>query len=224
MNESLNSRVGRMIAGGAHRLVEALENAAPEVVLEQSIREVEGLIDDVRAELGAVAAQRHLAGTRLMAENRRHEELGEQVEVALREGREDLAEAAVGRQLDIEAQIPVLEATITGCSEKSRELENMVAALQGRKREMVEDLREFRARDSGTGTGGVEEAGSDREREKRLEAAQEAFDRVVENASGVPGRGLPAEAAKLAELEALARKNRIRERLAEARSRSQSGE
>ena len=56
MSESLASRVGRIIAGGFHALVDAVENAAPESVMEQAIREIESAIADVRADLGKVEA------------------------------------------------------------------------------------------------------------------------------------------------------------------------
>ena len=51
-----------------------------------------------------VTARKHLASERLMEENRKHEDLSEKIEFALKESREELAEAAVARQLDIEAQ------------------------------------------------------------------------------------------------------------------------
>ena len=60
MSESLTSRVGRLIAGSFHSLVDAVENAAPESVMEQAIREIESAITDVRSDLGNVEAQRHL--------------------------------------------------------------------------------------------------------------------------------------------------------------------
>ena len=118
MAESIGTRVGRIIAGSVHALIDAVENAAPEMVMEQAIREVDEVIDDVRAELGRAAANKHLASTRLMEENRKHEELGAQIELAVGQARDDLASAAIARQLDIEAQIPVLETTIADCQGK----------------------------------------------------------------------------------------------------------
>ena len=52
MAETLASRVGRLISGTANSLVDAIENAAPEIVMEQALREIDQAIDDVRAELG----------------------------------------------------------------------------------------------------------------------------------------------------------------------------
>ena len=143
MAESIGTRVGRIIAGSVHALVDTVENAAPEMVMEQAIREVDEVIDDVRAELGRAAANKHLASTRLMEENRKHEELGAQIELAVGQARDDLASAAIARQLDIEAQIPVLETTIADCQGREKELEGYIAALQAKKREMQEAVRQF---------------------------------------------------------------------------------
>ena len=136
MSENLTSRVGRLLSGTANSLVDALENVAPEMVMEEAVREVDRAIDDVRNELGRVLSSRHLAGSRLAQENRKHEELSEKAALALKQGREDLAEAAVSRLMDVEAQIPVLEATIAQANEAEAELEGYIAALQARKREM----------------------------------------------------------------------------------------
>lgn len=219
MKESLTARVGRIISGGAHKVVEALENAAPEAVMEQAIREIDGVIDEVRSELGAISARKHLASERLMEENRRHEDLTEKIELALKEKREELAETAVARQLDIEAQIPVLEATITGCAEKEKELEGMISALRARKREMQEDLRQYRATHTDAPASSASPAAARNDRERRVEGARAAFDRVIEQQTGLAGRSTTADEAKLAELEDLARKNRIRERLAAAKAK-----
>lgn len=221
MKESLGSRVGRLVSGGFNALVDAVENAAPEVVMEQATREIDGAVDEVRAELGRVLANRHLAQKRLVEENRKHTELVEKIDFAVREGRDDLAEVAIARQMDVEAQIPVLEAAIASAGDKERELEGFISALQARKREMMDELRAFResraaeqtseaAQASGAGAGG------------KADRASEAFDRIMERNTGLAGSGSVdrKDAAKLAELEELSRSNRIKERLAAVKAKS----
>ena len=221
MKESLIGRVGRIISGSFNSLIDVIENAAPETVMSEAIREIDAAIDDVRVELGRVVAGKHLANRRLMEENRKHEDLGEKIELAVKEGRDDLAEAAISQQIDIEAQIPVLEATINDCGNNEKELEGYITALQAKKREMKEELRQFRESmketvtfSSASSDSGVE-ASSDVER--KVAKAESAFERIVEKATGIPGGGRKADrqtATKLAELEEIARKNRIQERLA----------
>lgn len=222
MAESLASRVGRIVSGSVNALLGAVENTAPEIVLEEAIREVDRALDDVRAELGREVAKKHLAGSRLMEENRRHDELTEKIEIALREDRDELAEAAVARQLDIEAQIPILERTLAECGDREKELETFVGALVARKREMNEELQTARASVAAAENPGVASGapagGSDVE--ARVERASSAFDRVLAARTGVPGaKGSLADDARLAELEELARTNRIRERVASARAK-----
>lgn len=220
MKESLTSRVGRIIGGSLNALVDAVENMAPETVMEQAIREIDGAIDEVRAELGKVVASKHLANTRLMEENRRHQALGEKIELALGEGREELAEAAVAQQLDIEAQLPVLESRIADLGGQEKELEAYVQALQAKKREMNDELRQFRevqaeAQRGAVAVGEAAAAGGSGGAQARADKAASAFDRVMEKSSGVPGAQRPdaMTAARLAELDELARKNRIQERM-----------
>lgn len=218
MSETLANRVGRLIAGGFHSLVDAVENAAPESVMEQAIREVDTAIADVRADLGAVEAQRHLAAKRLSEDSARHETLSDQARLGLEQGREDLAAAAVERQLDIEAQIPILEARLAGLAEDKTRLEGYITALQAKKREMREALEDYRrSRDQPTVSATAAPTGT---AQVRAERAVDAFDRIFQRGTGLKGTAGVTDktAAQLAELDELARQNRIRERLAQLKA------
>lgn len=223
MAESIASRVGRIVSGSVSALVSAVENAAPETVMAEAIAEIDRAIDDVRLELGRVLSEKHLASTRLMKESQRHEELKDKVALALEQGREDLAEAAVGHQLDIETQIPVLEQSVTECETREHELEGFVKALQAKKRLMKEELQEYR--DSVIEASQVApsapqgEARRNHDVERKVAAAEGAFERVFEKATNVAASSTDTTtAAQLAELDELARKNRIQERLAAAKA------
>jgi phage shock protein A len=217
MRDTLTSRVKRIIAGGAHALVDAIEDLAPDAVMEQAIRELDGAADEVRAELGKALANRHLATRRLAEENEKHEVLAGRAELAVKQGREDLAEAAIAQQLDVEAQLPVLERAIADASDSEKELEGYLTALAARRREMVNDLQAFRAAQAkatalqegvgGTATGDV--AG-------KVARAEKAFERILGRATGLPPGTAPdaKNAGQLRELEELSRKNRVQERLA----------
>ncbi|MGU3628192.1 PspA/IM30 family protein [Comamonas sp. C24C] len=134
MVDSLKTRVGRIIAGSAHALVDHLENQAPQATMEQTVREVDTIIADVRHELGIVSANRHLAQQQHSKLNGHHAQLVDQVQQALSLDRDDLARAAIARQLDIEAQIPVLETTLAEHANKEEELKGYAAALLAKKR------------------------------------------------------------------------------------------
>ncbi|MCP4767588.1 MAG: PspA/IM30 family protein [Gammaproteobacteria bacterium] len=225
MNESVTVRVGRLISGSMNALIDAVENAVPEAVMEEAIREVDSAIDDVKAELGRSVASKHIANKRLMDENRKYEKLAENIEIAIREDREDLASAAVSQQLDIEAQIPILESTIADCSNREKELEGYVNALQAKKREMRDELRQYQEtqREAGVpASPGATSGGNKNDASSRVEKAGGAFDRVLEKATGIAASssiGSGADAAKVAELETLAQGNRVKERLEAIKSK-----
>lgn len=224
MSESLSSRVGRIISGSFHALIDAVENAAPENVMEQAIREIESAIADVRVDLGKVEAQRYLSAKRLAEEGSRHEQLSDQAQLAIKEGRDDLASAAVERQIDIEAQLPVLESRLTELAEDKTRLEGYIAALMAKKREMREALSDYRKaaeqKSSAASTSGS--ASAKDSAQTRVDKATNAFDRIFQRQMGIAATSGASDrnAAQLAELEELARRNRIQERLAEIKAKS----
>lgn len=221
MSETLISRVKRLVAGSVNDIVDTIENAAPETVMRESIREVEQATGEVRDALGRAIANRHHANKRLMEATSKHEDLAEKARFAVEQGRDDLAEAAIARQLDMEAQIPVLEAALNDLAGEQAELEGYVSALLARKREMEGDLaiyletREAAQADAAKGKGAPAKAHGVRA-EGKADSAESAFNRVLQGASGVAATtGADAgTAAKLAELETVAREHRVQERLA----------
>lgn len=224
MADSLKARVGRVIAGGVHALLDRIEDQAPEAVMEQAIREADAVIDAVRHELGVVSANRHLAQQQHANLNGQHVRLGEQIEHALAAARDELAHAAVARQLDIEAQLPVLEATLADHARQEAELQSFTTALLAKKREMQDALAEFRkSRERASAQGGIAGAGADGPGtpEDRITRITDAFDRVHERQSGLSGTQRTQslqQAAQLKALDDLVRNNKINERLAQLKA------
>ena len=216
MSETLSRRVGRLVSGGFHALIDAAENLAPEAVMNESIREIERAVDEVRTELGKVLAQKHLAAKKMADESNRHEAIDANLQAAVAAGRDDLAEAGIAEQMDIEARLPVLENTIADCAAQEKELEGFIAALQAKKREMQQQLQDWRAAQQSVGAGKAAGGnGSDLNRIARdAEKSGNAFDRVMGRQNSVHNSTDAAQLAKLKELEDLSRNNRIAERLA----------
>lgn len=215
MADSLKTRVGRVVAGGLHALLDRLEDLNPQAALEQALREADGVIDEVRHELGRASANRHLAQQQHARLNRAHEDLSDQITQALAAGREDLARAAVARQLDIEAQLPVLEAALADLARQEQELQGFTAALLAKRREMHEALAAFR-QSRAASTSASQPAGQSAV-EQRLAQVTAAFDRVYQRQTGLAGTSAAGDvdqAARLSELEALVRDHQIAERLA----------
>jgi phage shock protein A len=217
MKEKITGRVGRIISGSFNALINAVENVAPEIVMEQAIREIEEAIEEVRSELGKTIANKHLANSRLMQINQKCEELAEKIELAVNENRDDLAETAISQQLDMEAQIPILENQISDLSGKEKELEGYIAALQGKKREMREELNLYKNSRKETEKTSPARGGNNSSVESKISRAESAFERVLSENTGFAS-GLATvdrkSAAQMNELEDMSRKNRIKERLA----------
>lgn len=217
MKERITGRVGRIISGSFNALVDAVENVAPEIVMEQSIREIDEAVEDVRGELGKTIANKHLANSRLLQINQKCEDLAEKIELAVKENRDDLAGAAISQQLDMEAQIPILENQISDLSGTEKELEGYIAALQGKKREMREELTLYKNSRKEAATEQAAGVGKASSVEGKISNAESAFERVISNASGVVSglsTGDRKTAAQLNELETMSRENRVKERLA----------
>ena len=218
MTDSLKTRVGRVIAGGMHALLDKIEDLNPKAAMEQSIREAEGVIDEVRHELGIASANRHLAQQQHAKLNSSHEELRDQIAQALAGLREDLARAAVSRQIDIEAQIPVLETTLADLARQEQELQGFTAALLAKKRELQEALVEFCKSRGGTESAAQPVGQSNVE--QRLGKVADAFDKIYQRQTGLDGtqrNGSLEQAARLSELEQLVRDQTRAERLAQIR-------
>jgi phage shock protein A len=217
MRETLASRVTRIVSGSLNALLDAVEQAAPEAAMAEAIREVERAIDEVRAELGKTLANKHLAVSNLARLNERHAELSAQIEVAVGKGEDDLSRAGIARQLDLEAQMPVLEKAIAEAAGQERELEGYLLALQARKRDMEESLNAFiasrAAPEQPVAAGGPAHGDA----AGRAERAESAFGRILARETGLAAprsEDSAALAGKLKELGELARGHRIDERLA----------
>lgn len=217
MADNLRTRVTRVIAGGAHALLDKIEDAAPVALLEQSVREVEQVTDDVRAELGRIVANRHLAQQQHLHLNKEHDALSGSLATALDEGRDDLAKPAIARQIDIEAQLPILEASLSQLTQDEKELSGFVDALMGKKREMEKAIRDFEASRRAAESTATTHGSTGSTVGSKVQAAQSAFDRTYQRQTGLDatGRGATLEqATKLRELNELVRDNKINERLA----------
>lgn len=219
MADSLKARVGRVIASGLHAVLDRLEDRAPDVVMEQTLREADGVIDDVRHELGIVAANRHLSQQQHASLNAQHARLAEQIDQAMAQGRDELVRAGVARQLDIEAQLPVLENTLSEFVLQERELQGFLSALLAKKREMADALSDFRKSRAATQQTSAKAASTGAE--LRIGAVSDAFDRLYERQTGLSATTRSStlqQAAQLHELDELVRDNKIAERIAQLKA------
>jgi phage shock protein A len=221
MVDTLRARVGRVVAGSVHALLDKIEDQAPEAMMQQAVRELDKVADEVRQELGRAAANRHLAQQQHAEQNRRHVDLSAQIEAAIAQQRDELARAAVARQLDIEAQLPVLEATLGDLAREEAELKGYADALRGKKRDMEDAISAFVAsRKAAANAASTAGAGQS---QAKADAAASVFDRIYQRQTGLTPAAQGAsleQAAKLKDLDDMVRANKVEERLAQFKSRS----
>lgn len=220
MADSLRNRVSQIVVGSVHALLDKIEDQAPEAMMEQAIRKVDSVIDEVRQELGIVTANRHLAQRQHAELNRRHLELSTSAEEAIRLQRDDLARAAVTKQLDVEAQMPIVEGNLQDLAHQEKELSGYVDALMGKKREMEEQLSSYRAsRARAASPVGISPATNSAR--TKVEDASATFGKIFERQTGISvgsHRLSVEQAARLKELDDLVHTKKVEERLAQIKA------
>ncbi len=215
MAEKVYTRVKRIISANIEDLVDRMERAGGTSVMRESIREVERAIDDVRNERDAATVRRLQAVRQQKLYQERLDALTEKAQYALDQGREDLAEAALSRQVDFEAQIAHIQSVETEAGEEERLLEEAMASLEVRGERMKEELKVFEMSRVEVGLdkdSGVSDA---LKRERRMDRAEAAFDRAM---GGAGGESYLSDSAvqdykSLAELDQMQRSQKIADRL-----------
>ncbi|MDR1828146.1 MAG: PspA/IM30 family protein [Methylobacteriaceae bacterium] len=220
--ESVIARLGRLIAGMAHAAIDSAEGAQPIAVLEQSIREIEAAADDVRVELGKATAERHRLQHRRNELSSELMTLDDQVKVAVRENRDDLASVGIDRQLDIEAQVRVLDTLIADVDDKITKASDMLEAVKASRKEAEQRLYEFRHTErvsSGDAVSDVHALDALSKAQSRVEKAEAATTRVT----GVPGAAPKKDVQAIEALKALSREHAVKERLARIKATADEG-
>jgi phage shock protein A len=196
--------------------------------MQRAVGEVDGVIEEVRFDLGRLVAKKYRAEKRLAEANRQHSDLQRQIEAAVTAEQEGLAETSIARQLDIETQLPVLEAAIDDYGEREKELEGYIGALLAKRREMLAEWARRRESDTEAPMGAGETSArtpgdADPDIQGRLFKAESDFGRALESPSHLTGRQNDlGTASRLVELDEMVRKVEIEERLNQVRKKVKS--
>ena len=140
MSESIFLRVRRILAGRVEDLVDAMERAHGEDRMREALCEVDRAIDEILIDQDKAMTRRHQDSRQEGVLTKKIEELTEKARLAMREGREDQAEDAISRQIDVEAQLRLLHQVQSLARVEEGELEESLTALRSRKRQMEEAL------------------------------------------------------------------------------------
>jgi phage shock protein A len=212
--EPIFLRVRRLLSASVDDAVSAMERASGTSLMREAIRQVAEALDEVRAEQEAAAARIAQAKREQGLIRERIAELDDKARFALGKARDDLAEAAVSRQLDLEAQLARLDTVQAEAAAQAVRLDECAAALAVRKAQMERELAAFEAaRRDGLGGDGANRR--DQALQRRVDRAQETFERVMAETGGASaGRADPQEA----EIDALRRDAALAERMEKLRA------
>jgi phage shock protein A len=214
--EGVVTRIGRVMAGMAHSVVDMAEQANPEAVLTQALREIDGAIDEVRTELGRAKGEQMRIDARMKELEEERRALEQRIETAVKNGRDDLAEAGIARQLDIEAQANLLAGLRAESAGEIQKLEASLDAIRASRREAEERLADLK-RTTAVAPDGVAMGGRDGSIDRANARVERAMN-VTSRITGVPAGPAVQDAATLQDLEAMHRDNQIKERLAQLKA------
>lgn len=215
--EGVVARIGRVMAGMAHSVVDMAEQSNPEAVLTQALREIDGAIEEVRTELGKAKSEQLRVEARMKELEEERGKLEQRIATAIKQGRDDLAEAGIARQLDIESQSNLLAGLRAEAAGEIQKLESSLEAIRASRREAEDRLADLKRTTTmapdGTIMGGRD--GSVDRAHAKVERAMNTASRIT----GVPSAPTVQDAAALQDLEAMHRDNLIKERLAQLKAK-----
>ena len=215
MAESVFVRVRRLLSARIEDSVDAMEQANSDGTMREAIREVDRAIDEIRSSQEGAMTRRLQAARQQAMIAKKLEELTSKARFALQEGREDLAEGALKRQVDLEEQSGKLDQVQVLAREEEAKLDESLTALRARKQQMEEALAAFAIAKSDASMGGDGGFQNARDVERKVENAEAAFDRAMTGAGGIGfSRGDADAINQIAEIDTLAKKSTVAERLA----------
>ena len=214
MAESIFVRVRRVLSAQIEDSVDAMERSNSDAVMREAIREADRLIDEVRRDQETAMTRRLQAARHQEMLAKKAAELTAKAQFALDEGREDLAEGALARQVDLEEHNDKLVQIQEVAKAEEEKLEENLAALRARKKQMEEALAAFSIARAEASLG-KDDITNTLERDRRLENAEAAFDRALTGGSGIGfERGDAKAINQVAEIDSMSKKATVAERLA----------
>ncbi|MBD9388778.1 PspA/IM30 family protein [Agrobacterium sp. AGB01] len=204
-NEGILARLGRVIAGVVNNAVDTAESNNPVAVAQQAVREIGKIAEEARAALGVAVAAGHRLKAKAKDLDDEIQDLDEKIKVGLENNREDLARAATGLQIDLEAQREALGRAIMENAAEITEAEATLRSIASAKADAHKRVED--AQKAAKTAAHVDSTPSQRN-DQRLADALDAIERVT----GTPAKPTNG-AAEIEELGRLQRQNAIDARL-----------
>ena len=220
MTESIFTRVKRLVSGNVEDMVDSMETSGGTTVMRQAIREIDQVVSEVKKERDLVTAKRLQAVRQARMYSERLYDMQEKAQFAMDEGREDLAEAALHRQMDFEAQMAKLAEVESTTAEQERQLEESVASLEIRKAHLEEELKHLEAARADADIDSDHPQSKGAEAVNRVERAESAFVRAMNGAGGTTDIAKGEHIKKVAEIDTMRKQSEIAERMESLRKKA----
>jgi len=143
MGYNMASRVTRLVSASLNALIDEAENISPQIVMQEGIREIENLVDEVKISLGKESVKKLQAQQQVQNITKEYDTLASQIEIAIEKERDDLAKSAIAKQIELENQALSQKEELSGISENISKLEGYIDALAKKKAQMKQELEEF---------------------------------------------------------------------------------
>lgn len=212
--DSIFVRVQRVVSSGVDTVVCKAEQLSGTALMRQSLREMESAFKRAKQEVEAARSKRLQTQHQLLAAAAEADTLKEQAGFAMSQGREDLAQAVIARQIDVEALLARLEKTRNEAQAEESRLDESLTALKSRKAQMEKELGAFQAAQRAAASA---DPGTASRAARNAERAEEAFRRAMTAAGGIVSPDPVAGDGGVAEIETLKKEAAIAERLAALR-------
>ncbi len=212
MAEPILKRVQRIVSAGLESATDAAERLNGGGMMRHAIREVDQAIDKVKARHEAAKTCSLQASWRQAAIRDQVADLARDARFALDKGREDLAQAAVSRQLDLEEEARRLSQQQSEADREAAQLAATIEELRGRKAQMEQDYAalEIARREA-------QALGRDPKLDRKVQRAEGAFERARQRVGCTPSVVHQPEGPELQALKEVRREDEIAARMAALR-------
>jgi phage shock protein A len=220
MPDSVFVRVERIVRTSADRALELAERASGVVLVREAARELEQAEQRLRDDRQA-ADRKGRRGADAQKEIRaKLAELTDHARYALGKGREDLARAAVARQVELEKETGDWETIAAEAKVEAKCIDDALAQVAARRKQIQSELAALEREQSAAAPARGGKEGVQARVATAMNKADRIFERAMSERSAISE---PAEAARaMADIAAMKRDDAIEERLAALKASAQA--
>jgi phage shock protein A len=220
MPDSVFVRVERIVRTSADRALELAERASGIVLVREAARELEQAEERLRADRQTADRKARRAAEAQKEIRAKLIELTDHARYALGKGREDLARAAVARQVELEKETGDWETIAAEAKIEAKCIDEALAQVATRRKQIQAELAALEREQSASAPARGGKDGVQDRVAKAIDKADRMFERAMSERSPIAE---PAESARaMADIAAMRKDDAIEERLAALKASAQA--